>query len=85
MELARELEKMAAEKGVELVLASDVVVADKFAADAEHKVVEISDIPETWMGLDVGPKTIEAIRHILKDCKVDMNHIVSSNHGYYDV
>jgi thiamine monophosphate synthase len=38
LELARRLEKIAAEKGVQLFLASDVIVADKFAADANNKV-----------------------------------------------
>ena len=38
LDLARKLEKIAAEKGVQLFLASDVIVADKFAADANNKV-----------------------------------------------
>jgi hypothetical protein len=38
LELARKLEKIAAEKGVQLFLASDVIVADKFAPDANNKV-----------------------------------------------
>ena len=41
LDLARKLEKIAAEKGVQLFLASDVIVADKFAPDANNKV-EIS-------------------------------------------
>ena len=51
LELAKKLEKIAAEKGVKLYLASDVVVADKFAADADNKVVTIDAIPDGWMGL----------------------------------
>lgn len=74
MDLAKKLEKMAADKGVELVLATDVVVAEKFAADAENKIVDINNIPDSWMGLDVGPKTIETIRAALNDCKV-MTHV----------
>jgi len=69
LELATKLEKIAAEKGVKLFLASDVVVADKFAADAENKVVSIDDIPEGWMGLDIGPQTIADIQAGLSDCK----------------
>eukprot|EP01036_Dinobryon_divergens_P029677 gene29677-38806_t len=69
LELARKLEKIAAEKGVKLFLASDVVVADKFAADAANQVVDISAIPDGWMGLDIGPKTIADIKAGLSDCK----------------
>ena len=69
LELARKLEKIAADKGVKLFLASDVVVADKFAADAANKVVDISAIPDGWMGLDIGPKTIADIQAGLSDCK----------------
>lgn len=69
LELARKLEKIAAEKGVTLYLATDVVVADKFAADAANKVVSINDIPDDWLGLDVGPETIETIKKGLSDCK----------------
>jgi len=62
LELARKLEKIAADKGVTIYLATDVVVADKFAADAANKVVSINDIPDDWLGLDVGPETIETIK-----------------------
>ena len=69
LELAKKLEKIAAAKGVQLFLASDVVVADKFAADAANKVVDVNSIPEGWMGLDIGPKTIADIQAGLADCK----------------
>ena len=51
LELAKKLEKIAVEKGVKLYLASDVVLADKFAADAFTQVVSIDAIPDGWMGL----------------------------------
>lgn len=63
------MEKIAAEKGVKLYLASDVVVADKFAADAANKIVDIDNIPDDWMGLDIGPKTVADIQSGLADCK----------------
>jgi phosphoglycerate kinase len=69
LELAKKLEKIAAEKNVKLFLASDVVVADKFAADAAFKVVDVNNIPDDWLGLDVGPKTIEEIKTGLSDCQ----------------
>lgn len=69
LDLARKLEKIATEKGVKLYLASDVVVADKFAADAATQVVSIDAIPDGWMGLDIGPKTIADLQAGLADCK----------------
>ena len=59
LDLARDLKKKAADKGVKLMLPVDTVIADRFAADAESKVVDIKEIPEDWMGLDIGPKTAE--------------------------
>merc|ERR1711988_1805070 len=69
LDLARNLQKIAKEKGVEIFLADDVVVADKFAEDAANKVVGINDIPDGWMGLDIGPNTLENINTGLSDCK----------------
>merc|ERR1711871_1107215 len=69
LELATKLEALAKEKGVEIFLADDVVVADKFAEDANNKFVGINDIPDGWMGLDIGPRTLENINTGLSDCK----------------
>lgn len=55
--------------GDKIVLPTDVVVADKFAADAEHKVVEVNEIPEGWMGLDVGPASAKAFAKVLSEAK----------------
>ena len=41
-------------KGVKLLLPLDFVVADKFAADAAAVVVPAEEIPDNWMGLDIG-------------------------------
>ena len=49
VDLAKKLEATANEKGVELLLPTDVVVANEFKADAEHKVVAADQIPEGWM------------------------------------
>lgn len=56
--MAKELMDKAAAKGVEFYLPTDVIVADKFAADAEAKTVAVEEIPDGWMGLDIGPDSI---------------------------
>ncbi len=48
-----------------LVLPVDVVVGDKFAADAQRDVVDADAIPEGWMGLDIGPRSVEEFSSIL--------------------
>ena len=57
----------AKEKGVKLLLPVDVVVADKFAADAESKVVAADAIPAGWMGLDIGPETQKLFGEAVKN------------------
>lgn len=57
VEPAKEMLKKAEEKGVTLLLPTDVVVADKFAEDAETATVSVDAIPDAMMGLDIGPKT----------------------------
>lgn len=57
VEPAKEMLKKAEEKGVTLLLPTDVVVADKFAEDAETATVSVDTIPDAMMGLDIGPKT----------------------------
>ena len=58
IDLAKGLIAEAKEKGVKLLLPVDNVIADNFANDANKQVVE-GDIPDSWEGLDIGPKTIE--------------------------
>jgi phosphoglycerate kinase len=67
--LAKELEEKAKAKGVEFILPVDVVVADKFAPDANSKIVNVEDIPDGWMGLDIGPKSIDLLNEALDDCQ----------------
>ncbi len=45
--------------GCELLLPTDLVIADRFTADAERRTIDGVDVPEGWMGLDVGPATAE--------------------------
>lgn len=69
LDLARDLIAMAEKKGVQFILPTDVIVADKFAADAKTQVVSIDAIPEGWMGLDIGPDSLMAFQAALSDCK----------------
>jgi phosphoglycerate kinase len=66
LDLARELMSGAENKGVNLLLPEDHVVAAEFKADAEHKVCTNADFPSDWMGLDIGPRTIETYGQALK-------------------
>ncbi|MFI3328826.1 MAG: phosphoglycerate kinase [Rikenellaceae bacterium] len=60
------LEKAKA-KGVEILISKDALAGDKFAADADTKVVAANDVPEGWMGLDLGPEgTKSYTEHVLK-------------------
>ena len=54
---AGEMLKLAEERGCQIVLPADYVVADRFAADAATQTVSADAIPDGWMGLDVGPAT----------------------------
>ena len=65
VELAKEYMEKAGDK---LVLPVDNVIADKFAEDANTQVSE-GDIPDGWMGLDIGPKTVELFKKTLEGAK----------------
>jgi phosphoglycerate kinase len=69
LELAKTLEAKAKEKGVDLLLPTDVVIADNFAADAAAQTVSVENIPDGWMGLDIGPDSVKVFQDALKQCK----------------
>jgi phosphoglycerate kinase len=69
LELAKSLEAKAKEKGVDLLLPTDVVLADNFAPDANAQTVSVEAIPDGWMGLDIGPDSIKVFQDALKQCK----------------
>ncbi len=69
LDLSKSLEAKAKEKGVELLLPTDVVVADKFDKDAEARTVSVENIPDGWMGLDIGPDAVKIFKAALADCK----------------
>lgn len=69
LELAKTVIKKAKEKGVNLVIASDCVAADKFSEDANTEICKTTDIKEGWMGLDVGPETIAKFKEVIGNSK----------------
>ena len=69
IELAKSLEAKAKEKGVTMLLPTDVVIADKFDPEANTQTVSIEAIPDGWMGLDIGPKSAKVFQDALADCK----------------
>jgi len=63
--VAKTIAEKAAMRGVQFILPEDYVVADKFDNDATSKVVPPDGIEDGWMGVDVGPKTIEAFGRVI--------------------
>jgi phosphoglycerate kinase len=69
LEIAKQLIEKAKAKGVNLLIPKDAVIADNFSNDANKKECDISNIPDGWMGLDIGPKTIKEFGDIIKRSK----------------
>lgn len=67
LEMALNIQKIAKEKGVNLVLATDVVAADAFSEEANTQVVPANAIPDGWMGLDAGPKSIAKFKEVIEN------------------
>jgi phosphoglycerate kinase len=68
----KEILNRAEKLNVEIVLPVDLVVADTFAADANTQCVAAESIPDGWMGLDIGPKSIALFEQKLSDAKTIM-------------
>ena len=66
---AKRILEDATKSGVQFLLPVDCVVADRFAADAATKTVDIKDIPAEWMALDIGPKSSQAFGRALNNAK----------------
>ena len=69
LDLARKIMDKAKARNIQFLLPVDAVIARAPAADAEIKVVAIKDIPEDWMGLDIGPATIADFSEAVKNAK----------------
>ena len=66
LELAKDIMAKAKEKGVSFLIPVDNVIANKFAEDAQWQIVDSDQIPEGWMGLDIGPKSAEIFAHAIE-------------------
>jgi 3-phosphoglycerate kinase len=69
LEFARGLIEKAARRGVHLLLPTDAVAAKEFSAESTHKTVSLTNVPEDWLILDIGPKSVKRFGDELKGCK----------------
>ena len=75
LDVALDVIKKAKENGVNLVLGSDCIAADKFANDANTQVVPANAIPEGWEGLDAGPETRKAFAAAIEGAKTILDRL----------
>ncbi len=66
LELALNILEGAKEMGVNIYIPTDAIIADKFDNDANKKVADVNEIPDDWMGLDIGPETIKTFTEVIK-------------------
>ena len=69
METAKAIEAKAKAKGVNLVLATDVMVTNDFSGNGENKIVDVRNIPDGFEGVDAGPETQKAFEKVIKSSK----------------
>lgn len=67
LDLVENIYNLADKNNVKLFLPVDAVVADKFANDANTQTCNINEIPDGWMGLDIGEKSAENFMKVIKD------------------
>ena len=70
MPLALEILEKAKAKNVNVYLPIDIIAADAFSADANVQLVDADKVPEGWLGLDVGPRTLESLKSVILDSKI---------------
>ncbi|HEY5519745.1 MAG TPA: phosphoglycerate kinase [Candidatus Limnocylindrales bacterium] len=66
---AKSILQTASDKGVEFLLPTDVVVAKEVTRGAEHKIVSVNKIPNSWSVVDIGPQSIETFRQALQPAR----------------
>lgn len=67
LETAKKIEKIAKEKGVNFIIATDVLAADAFSNDANTKIMPANEIPDGWQGLDAGPESIAKMKEVIEN------------------
>jgi phosphoglycerate kinase len=70
LELAKEILEKSKTSRAKIILPSDIVAADNFSNDANAKVVDAQNIPEQWMGLDIGPESVKNYSELIASSKV---------------
>lgn len=69
LDMAQEIMQKAKDQNVQFLLPTDSVAADQFSADAQTKTVSNDAIPKGWMGLDIGPESIELFSKVILESK----------------
>lgn len=69
LQTALDLINKAKQKGVNIYLPSDAIIADNFSNDANYKSSDIKSIPDGWMGLDIGQESAKAFGEVIKNSK----------------
>jgi phosphoglycerate kinase len=69
LEVAKNLLEKAKQKGVNIYIPTDAIIADNFSNDANKKESKINSIPDGWMGLDAGPETVKMNSEVIKNSK----------------
>ncbi|MEZ5104599.1 MAG: phosphoglycerate kinase [Draconibacterium sp.] len=67
IETAKNIERIAKEKGVNLVIATDVIAADNFSNDAKTQICAANAIPDGWQGLDAGPESVAKMKEVIEN------------------
>ena len=68
LDTARDILRRAEERGVPVLLPTDVVIAEEFAANAQHMTVSVGSIPANWRIMDAGHDTLSTFRDALDEC-----------------
>ena len=69
LDYALEMIEKAKKNGVQLLLPVDTAVGNEFKADCDFQVVDIKEMPAGWMGMDIGPKTVELFSNAIKNAE----------------
>jgi phosphoglycerate kinase len=70
IDLAKSFIEKAKAKGVNFYMPEDVVIAQEFSNETTTKTVDVDQIPSDWMGLDIGPKTVDTYRKVILESKL---------------